>query len=1052
MPEAGSMSGDRAGRWLLMLGLGCWAFVSPVAGQEAPARKVYRQAVEAQTSRVREQAQTEAKPVDAKPAEPQASDKKPAGPTPLWIWGPDPNAKYVLRREFEGGAAKADVVAACDNKFTLYLNGKKIAEGTNWNAPVRVNLDRQIKSGTNVLEAEVENQGGPSGFVLLLTLGGRDGHYSFVATDDTWQVAQQRDAQKWTAAKALAKLGSPPWGDVFAGPSVAGMPAAERDIFNVQPGFKVEKLFTVPKEELGSWVAITFDPKGRLIASDQGNLGLCRITPPAPGSGGETIVEKLDINISAAQGLLYAFDSLYISVNGGPGSGLYRARDTNGDDQFDEVVKLRSLKGGGEHGPHALRLSPDGKSIYIVCGNHTDVTEFSATTLPANWDEDLLLPRQWDARGHARGRLAPGGWIAKVDPDGQNWELVSAGYRNAYDIAFNADGELFAYDSDMEWDMGSPWYRPTRVTHAVSGSEFGWRSGTGKWPTYYLDSLPQVLDIGPGSPVGVTFGYGAKFPAAYQNALYILDWTFGTIYALHLQPEGATYRATKEEFVSRTPLPLTDAAVGPDGALYFTIGGRGTQSELFRVVYEGTESTAPVDGHQKQGEELRKLRRSLEAYHRPAANPAQAIDAIWPNLAHSDRFVRYAARVALEHQPVSLWQSRALNEKEPWALLNAAVALARQGEPGVQGKLLAALDALDFEKLNETQQLDLLRAYSLAFIRLGEPDAATAARIAKRLDAFYPAQSHALNRELCQVLVYLKSPTVVEKTLELMRQPYQASDVEIAELLARNPGYGGPIAQMLANQPNLNLLHYAFCLRNVQFGWTLEQRREYLELLDGQRSKSGGASFQGFIDNIRTEALANASETERKALESLVPVTIKKEELPAPIGPGQDWTLQKLLQLADGGLSGRDFEAGRRAYAAARCVVCHRFGGDGGATGPDLTNSAGRFSIKDLSEAIVDPSKVISDQYRAHTIVTLSGKQITGRVASDDGKKLTVLVNPEDITKVEEVAKDDIDEMVPSNVSLMPKDLLKPLNRDEVLNLLAYLLSRGNPNDPMFAK
>ena len=1050
MPQVANLSGSRWGRWSLVLGLGFCVSAATANGQDSAPQKVFRQAVEVQPARVRQQAESSQKPAESKPAQQAAPTT--GGPAPHWIWGPDPNAKYVLRREFEGGAVRGELLATCDNVFTLYLNDKKIAEGSNWGNPVSVNLDRQIKPGTNVLEAEVANQGGPSGFLLRLAMGGRDRHFDqFVVSDDSWQVVENRGAKDGKPVKTLAKLGAKPWGDVFAAGSRVALPAVNRDEFNVLPGFKVEKLFTVPKEQLGSWVAITFDNKGRLIASDQGNLGLCRITPPAPGSNGETIVEKLDVNISAAQGLLYAFDSLYISVNG-PGSGLYRARDTNGDDQFDEVTKLRSLDGAGEHGPHALRLSPDGKSIYMVCGNHTNPTEFSSTRLPANWGEDLLLPRQWDARGHARGRLAPGGWIAKVDPEGKNWELVSAGYRNSYSIDFNADGELFAYDSDMEWDMGSPWYRPTRVMHAVSGSEFGWRSGTGKWPSYYVDSLPEMLNIGPGSPVGVTFGYGAKFPAAYQKALFILDWTFGTIYALHLQPEGASYKAVKEEFVSRTPLPLTDAAIGPDGALYFTIGGRGTQSELFRVVYEGDASTAAVDAHNAEGAELRKLRQSLEAFHRPAEDPAKAIDLAWPNLSHSDQFIRYAARVVLEHQPVSLWAPRVLSEQNPTALITAAVALARQGDKDVQGKLLAALDKLEFPRLTENQQLDLLRAYSLTFIRQGEPDAATAARIAKRLDAYYPTSSDYVNRELCQLLVYLKSPTVVSKTLELMRQPHKPGDAEISELLARNPGYGGTIAQMLANQPNQQLIQYAFSLRNVQYGWTLEQRREYLELLDGQRSKSGGASFQGFIDNIRAEALANASEAERKALESLVPVTVKKEELPAPIGPGRDWTVTDLMQLANGGLKGRDFEAGRRAYAAARCVVCHRFGGDGGATGPDLTNTAGRFGIKDLGEAIVEPSKVISDQYRAHTIITASGMQVTGRVASDDGKKLVVLSNPEDITQVVEIAKDDVDEMVPSTISLMPKDLLKSLNRDEVLDLLAYLLSRGNPNDPMFAK
>ena len=212
--------------------------------------------------------------------------------------------------------------------------------------------------------------------------------------------------------------------------------------------------------------------------------------------------------------------------------------------------------------------------------------------------------------------MAPGGWVAKTDPDGKTWEIESIGYRNSYDMAFNADGELFVYDADMEWDYGMPWYRPTRVNHATSGSEFGWRSGTGKWPAYYVDSLPAMVNVGPGSPVGVTFGYGAKFPAKYQKALFICDWTFGTMYAIHTEPNGSTYKATKEEFVSRTPLPLTDNAVGPDGALYFTIGGRGTQSELYRVTYVGNESTAAVNAKDAKFAEQRAIRHQLEQFHR----------------------------------------------------------------------------------------------------------------------------------------------------------------------------------------------------------------------------------------------------------------------------------------------------------------------------------------------------------------------------------------------------------------------------------------------------
>ena len=170
-----------------------------------------------------------------------------------------------------------------------------------------------------------------------------------------------------------------------------------------------------------------------------------------------------------------------------------------------------------------------------------------------------------------------------------------------------------------------PWYRPTYIAHATPGGEFGWRTSTGLWPTYRIDCLPAAVNIGPGSPVGLEFGYETKFPAKYQRALFALDWTFGTMYAVHLHADGASYTGTREEFLTRTPLPLTDAAVGPDGALYFITGGRSTQSELFRVTYVGTESTAPVDARDTRFADLRALRQQTEAISDPAKSPADAV-------------------------------------------------------------------------------------------------------------------------------------------------------------------------------------------------------------------------------------------------------------------------------------------------------------------------------------------------------------------------------------------------------------------------------------------
>ena len=994
-----------------------------------------------------------------KPAKPTPNVDFAAGPAAEWIWAADEPQQCWLRHTFETNAKSAVLIATCDNVMSVKLNGKSVANSSTWQNPVTVDVTKSLKAGANTLTANVKNDGagGARGFVLKLLLTGEDGSKEYVVTNTKWEFATDKDFENTVDGVSHGKMGVGPWNNVFAAPGSSPAPgltsSVPRDVFQLLPGFQVELLYTVPKAEQGSWVSIAFDDKGRLLASDQGGKGLFRITPPPIGSKEETRVEHLDVAITSSQGMLWAFDSLYVSVNGGPGSGLYRLTDTNDDDQFDNVEKLKALQGGGEHGPHALRLSPDGESIYIIAGNHTNPPEeFDSSRIRSNWGEDLLLPRQWDARGHARGKLAPGGWIAKTDPDGKTWEMVSIGYRNPYDMDFSPEGELFAYDADMEWDMGSSWYRPTRICHAVSGSEFGWRSGTGKWPTWNVDSLPEVVDIGPGSPVGVEFGTGTKFPAKYQRALYCCDWTFGTMYAVHLTPKGSSYVGEREEFLSRTPLPLTDTAVGPDGALYFTVGGRGAQSALFRVTYVGDDSTAPAEPVDDYAA-LRELRHKIEELHVEGQSSKDNVEWLWPNLGHADRHIRYAARTALEFQDRDLWQSLVLAESDPQTLITASVALSRQGEANLRDKLAERLLSLKFADLGEQQQLEYLRAVALVFIRLGDPSPAVRQAFAGSLEVHYPAKSPAMNRELVQMLVYLNSPKVIAKTLKML-QPGEQTEVavDIPEVLARNSGYGGTIAKMLANQVNLDHMNYAFTLRNMKYGWTLEQRREYLAWYGEATGKSGGASFQGFLKNMQNDWLALATESERKALAGdIVQNAPKEAELPKPKGPGKEWTMDELVALTQSGLTGRSFENGKRAYAASRCISCHRYTGEGGSTGPDVTNVAGRFSYKDLLESMIDPSKVVSDQYRASIITTNAGKVYTGRVLGEADGKLSVLVDPVDITKVVEIAKDDVDEQLPSPTSLMPQKLLNTLNQDEVLDLLAYLMSRGNPNDPVFA-
>ena len=812
-------------------------------------------------------------------------------------------------------------------------------------------------------------------------------------------------------------------------------------------GFKVELLHSVPADQQGSWVNLCVDGRGRIIASDQYG-GLWRFpAPPAGRALDPATIEKVPADIRAANGMVWAFDALYVAVNDYEDKvkgGLYRVTDSDGDDRLDRVEQLRAMESGRDHGVHAVVPAPDGKSLFLVVGNRTPPTHFSSSRVPPVWGEDHLLPRLPDGRGFMRDALAPGGIIYRVSPDGKDFEVYSAGYRNIFDAAFNRNGELFTYDADMEYDFNTSWYRPTRICHVVSGSEYGWRNGAGKRPTWYPDNLPPVIDIGPGSPTGVTFGYGAKFPAKYQEAFFALDWSWGKLYAIHLVPSGATYTAVKEEFISGSPLPLTDAIIHPsDGAMYFAIGGRKVQSGLYRVTYAGDEPTTPVTGEVPPLSEEHALRRRLESFH--GRVDANAVNEAWPYLGHGDRFIRWAARTAIEHQPAETWASKALSETDSGRQLAALMGLVRvtgidpqhrkPSDPPVdtamQAKLLDALGRLDWDRLTHEQQITLVRTYQICLVRFGRPDDTAAARILAQLDPRFPAPTRELNWLLCETLVFLQSPTVAAKAVALIdAAPTQEEQME-----------------------------YARSLRMLKAGWTTATRTAYFRWFLKAANYRGGASFEKFLEFIRNDALATLTDEEKAALRDVLAETPTRKKSPletmANVFAGREvkeWTLDELAAGTEAGLTGRSFENGRKMFAAAGCFACHRFGNEGGMTGPDITGAGGRYSPRDLIDQILHPSKEINEQFVPVVIRRNKGPALTGVIVNLKGDSVIINTDPADPNEQVSVDRKDVKSMEPSKVSPMPEGLLGLMTKDEVLDLVAYTLSGGDPKHEAFRR
>lgn len=861
---------------------------------------------------------------------------------------------------------------------------------------------------------------------------------------------------------------------------IAGMQESNAKLakLKLQPDFKAEHLYSPSENNQGSWVAMTFDDKDRLIVSDQYGA-LYRMELPAIGSG-KTVskLEKLKIQTAEqvadsviqmgyAQGLLYAFNSLYVMVNHRGNeefektSGLYRLQDTDNDDQYDKVTLLKSLNGAGEHGPHSIVPSPDGKSLYVIAGNHTDLPEMDGYRLPKNWKKDNLLYQIKDPRGHANDRGAPGGWVANIDPEGKNWELVSSGFRNPFDLAFNELGDMFVYDSDMEWDLGMPWYRPTRICHVTSGSEFGWRTGNGKWSPAYPDNLPPVMNIGQGSPTNVLYGMNAKFPEKYKRSVFAYDWSFGIIYAMELETRGSSYSGTKEEFLSGLPLPLTDGVIGPDGAMYFMTGGRRLDSDLYRVYYDGDENV-PTESIALEQTEENKIRKELETYH--SGSKEGAVEAAWPYLDSEDRFIQYAARIAIEHQPIETWQKKVFEEKNPVKKIHAAIALARQGNSNQQDKLINTLTTIDYEQLSTGQQVDLVRAIELTVSRLGKPSSSSKRKIGSYLASHYPAQTDVLNQLLSKTLVYVGEPSVVSKTIALLESPQgENADVmansatEAADLILRNPQYGMAIAETLKNMPPAQSTYYGNVLSDAKNGWTPKLREKYFKWFHNAFSFKAGRSYIGFVDKARKKALANVSENKfeiynqmsgdsllSKSGNDLVSNAIQ------PKGPRKNWKEDDIAPLLVNGLGDRNYDQGRNMYLATNCITCHAMKGGGQNIGPNLTQIGTRFSPEDMLKSIINPNEVISDQYNSTVFSLKDGNSVVGRLISEEGDSYKISQNPYAPEVIRSIPKTKVIETKMSTVSLMPPGTINRLNDDEVKDLLAYLISGGNSDNPVY--
>jgi putative heme-binding domain-containing protein len=256
----------------------------------------------------------------------------------------------------------------------------------------------------------------------------------------------------------------------------------------------------------------------------------------------------------------------------------------------------------------------------------------------------------------------------------------------------------------------------------------------------------------------------------------------------------------------------------------------------------------------------------------------------------------------------------------------------------------------------------------------------------------------------------------------------------------------GTIMGMLDSAPTQEeQLWHIFALRNVERGWNLSQRKRYFQWLKQSEDFSGAHYLHRFLTFIRTDSLGTLPAEEREALAPLIERLGKSAGVaPAKIAARPEvhkWTLDELAPVLDSAGQRRDLARGKTLFAEALCSRCHRLHGEGLPIGPDLGGVAARFGRRDLVETIVSPSKIVDEKYRNVIIETDGGEVITGQLAGGDAQSLAIAVDPLEPAQLRRIPRKSIVTRRSSPVSTMPEGLLNTLNRDEILDLLAYLES-----------
>jgi putative heme-binding domain-containing protein len=381
--------------------------------------------------------------------------------------------------------------------------------------------------------------------------------------------------------------------------------------------------------------------------------------------------------------------------------------------------------------------------------------------------------------------------------------------------------------------------------------------------------------------------------------------------------------------------------------------------------------------------------------------------------------------------PREQWSGLVLAESNPLGAIEGLVALSRTAKsPNEFGPIFEKeIGLLRTANLSANDRLRLLRAFDLTAIAAKDGAPATVRKQVHELIApLFPAHDERLDMEYARTLAYCGQPEAISKILGAMPKGDEDQPLQI---------------------------HYAYCLRDIKTGWTPEQKTALAQWFGKAVEWRGGASFTGYLNFMFDSALEFYDKDEKKMAYERVPAFAPLDASVVARTNKAGFALPRVLERKKGVTSVSPEEifqyqmfdpmtlkakadAGKPIFEK-ECASCHRHGGLGKDFGPDLTTIRNRFKKKDVLEAILWPSKTISDQYQSYIIETQDHDLINGLIVTEDAKKL--VVKTAEVERPIEIPKTAVKDRRISKISIMPEHLLDGYGMDQIANLLAFLQS-----------